>query len=157
MKIWSTVKKVNQSKGGIIRPPPGRKILQGIQKLSSFILSLLPCISLWESKLISQELGPRAMFSTYTIWQLSGNQWSVVEETSHWCEVVWDSLIPLQVSTLPLGSASDFEPLHFLFKTSLSDGNTVLFKRKGLSFLHWHHETGSLSPRVHRPWCHSFR
>lgn len=110
------------------RSPTVRKIPQNIRKLSSFILSLLLCISLQESKLISQELGPRDISWTYTIWQLTGNQWSVLEAAPHSGEMVWDDFLPLQVPTFPLPSTSDFETLHFLFKAPLSNGKTPLLE-----------------------------
>lgn len=116
------------------RPPTIRKIPQNIRKLSSFILSLLPCISLQESKLISQELGPRDI--VLDLHDLTAD-WKSMKCSLRNITLMRDSLrlfIPLQVSTFPSGFALDFESLHFLPETSFSDGNTLLLRRKKVSF-----------------------
>ena len=85
---------------------------------SPFTLSPLPRISWRESELISQELGPRDSSQTYRIWQLTGNQWGVLSETSGWYQPGW-AWFPLSRCLRPLGSTLDFEALRFLFKTPL--------------------------------------
>ena len=124
---------------------------------SPFSPSPLPWVSWRESELISQELGPRDSSQTYRIWQLAGNQWGVLSETSGWSEPVW-AWFSLSRCPRPLGSTLDFEALRFLFKTSLSDGNILLLKRrKALSLSSRHHNASRLYPGAQHPWGHPLR
>lgn len=117
----------------------------------------LPHISWRESELISQELGPRDSSQTYRIWQLTGNQWGVLSETSDWHQP-GSAWFPLSRYLRPLGSTWTLKLCVFSSKTPFSDGNILLLKRrKALSLSSRHHNACRLYPGVQRPWYHPLR